>query len=354
VDALFCRAAHALIGSLCLKLYYIPTGYENITLARSLLSKEGAALMWPFCVVRGGIMKLSLKPSASFIHLCKQPAAIGAGFVLLTIVVSIALSARSLLPLFSLEGLLIVAGGVIAVAFMSFQKEDVHHALKAIKAMFRHESHGQDNLAYDMMKIVAWASVIKERGMRSLESTVKKSGIVDPFITYGLNMVVSEYTPDEVRAMMETAANACYQRDSAPVDVLHAMASHAPAFGMVGTLVGMVAMLCNLGDSMASVGPSLAVSFLSTLYGVISARMFYLPAAARLQHEIDSRRFRYHLITEGMVMLVGNKSPMYIQDRLNSFLRPETRNYFDYFNVTANRVDSTKQSATRHLKAVQA
>ena len=58
--------------------------------------------------------------------------------------------------------------------------------------------------------------------------------------------MVSEYSPEEVRAMMETAADACYERDSIPVDILEAMASHAPAFGMVGTLVGMVTTLCHL------------------------------------------------------------------------------------------------------------
>ena len=95
---------------------------------------------------------------------------------------------------------------------------------------------------------------------------------------------------------------------------------------MIGTLVGMVTMLSNVGgtgDGMAGDRPGLAVSFLSTLYGVVSARMIYMPAAARLIQKIDGRRFRNHLITEGMAMLVAGKTPIYIQDRLNSFLRPE-------------------------------
>ena len=61
------------------------------------------------------------------------------------------------------------------------------------------------------------------------------------------------------------------------------MTSHAPAFGMIGTLVGMVAMLCNLNDDVSGIGSSLSVSFLSTLYGVVSARMVYMPAAAKLR-----------------------------------------------------------------------
>ena len=132
-----------------------------------------------------------------------------------------------------------------------------------------------------MTAIIYCARLVREKGMRDLESVVGKSSIVDPFVRYGLNMVVSGYPADEVRAMMETAADATYERDSVPVDVLQAMASHAPAFGMVGTLVGMVAMLCSLSADVSNIGGSLAVSFLSTLYGVLSARMVYMPAAAR-------------------------------------------------------------------------
>jgi chemotaxis protein MotA len=137
--------------------------------------------------------------------------------------------------------------------------------------------------------------------------------------------------------MMETAADASYDRDCVPVDVLRAMTSHAPAFGMVGTLVGMIAMLCELNDNIASTGSTLAVSFLSTLYGVVSARMIYMPAAARLQQEVDARQCRHGLITEGMVMVARGETASHIQDRLNGFLRPEQHDYFDAIGDTADR-----------------
>jgi chemotaxis protein MotA len=113
------------------------------------------------------------------------------------------------------------------------------------------------------------------------------------------------------------------------------MASHAPAFGMVGTLVGMVTMLCHLNGDITGIGSNLAIAFLSTLYGVVSARMVYMPAASKLRQEVEKSRFRNQLITEGMVMLVNNKSPMCIQDRLNSFMRPENHNYYNVFGEHA-------------------
>jgi chemotaxis protein MotA len=135
-------------------------------------------------------------------------------------------------------------------------------------------------------------------------------------------MVVSNYNSDEVRTMMETAADAYYERDTVPAQALQAMAGHAPAFGMVGTLIGMVIMLGNFSGDMSGIGEGLSVALLATLYGVISARMLYMPAASKIMQKQDNLRFRNHLITEGMAMIVDNKSPRYIQDRLNSFLKP--------------------------------
>jgi chemotaxis protein MotA len=274
-------------------------------------------------------------------------------FVVLLVVSPIIVGARSFLAIFSLGGFMIVGGGVIIVAFMSFKGTDVRKALNAIVVLFRDEVRPQHNLQYDMQNIIAWARLVAEKGTRNLE-TIGKNNVSDPFIKYGLNMVMSDYSPEDVRTMMETAADACYERDSTPIDVLQAMTSHAPAFGMIGTLVGMVIMLCNLDDNVSGMGSALAVSFLSTLYGVISARMIYMPAASKLRHEVEDARFRNHLVSEGMAMLASKKTPMYIQDRLNGFLQPEAHNYFDYFNSKTSNQRSNAPLAMPMLKVARA
>jgi chemotaxis protein MotA len=264
-----------------------------------------------------------------------RAAVLGAAFGLLLVLGSIVMSAHGFLAFFSIEGLMIVVGGVMAVAFMSFQASDVHKALRAISNMLKESPITHEDLHRDTMDIIKWGRLVKQHGMRALETSIGKSGIDDTFVRYGLNMVISEYTPEEVRSMMETAADACYERDSIPVDILEAMASHAPAFGMVGTLVGMVTMLCHLNGDITGIGSNLAIAFLSTLYGVVSARMVYVPAASKLRQEVENSRFRNQLITEGLVMLVNNKSPMNIRDRLNSFLRPENHDYYNTFGEHA-------------------
>lgn len=247
---------------------------------------------------------------------------VGAAFSFMLIFGAIMLGTRNYIAFISLEGLMIVVGGTLAVAFMSFQANYVIEALHGIARMFHKADVTHENLHKDMMDIISWARVVKDKGLRGLETRVEDEGIHDPFVRYGLDMVVSNYTPDEVRSMMETAAEAYYERDIIPSRVLTTMASHAPAFGMVGTLIGMVIMLGNFSGDMSGIGKGLAISLLATLYGVVTARMVYMPAASKLMQKQDHLRFRNYLITEGMVMLVANRSPHYIQDKLNSFLKP--------------------------------
>jgi chemotaxis protein MotA len=269
---------------------------------------------------------MSSDPSLS--PYAKGPVA-GAIFGLTIVLSPIIFSAHASLMFFSLAGLIIVAGGVIATAYMSFQTADVHQALRAIPVMLKQPRATHTDLNRDMNTLLHWASLIKTGGLGELRLSLNEQSTKIPFVNYGLNMVMSEYRPDEVRAMMETAADASFDRDCVPVDVLRAMTSHAPAFGMIGTLVGMIALLCDLNDTIASTGSTLAVAFLSTLYGVVSARMIYMPAAARLQQEADNRQRRHTLITEGMVMLARGETPSHVRDRLNGFLRPEQHDYFD-------------------------
>lgn len=244
-------------------------------------------------------------------------AAIGFSLILLAIVIG----TRNVGGFFSAEGLMIVVGGSLAVAFMSFDANYVIEALRSIGLMFRRAETTHGNLQKDLVEIIGWARVVKDKGLLGLENETGKKGIADPFVKYGIDMVVSNYAPDEVRNMLETAAEAAYERSTIPARVLMAMASHAPAFGMVGTLVGMVIMLGDLDGDMSGIGSGLSISLLATLYGVVTARMLYMPAAAKVHQKQEEMRFRNQLITEGLVLLVANRSPRYIQDRLNSFLR---------------------------------
>jgi chemotaxis protein MotA len=247
---------------------------------------------------------------------------IGAAFGVSLILAAVLLRSGNYHAFVSVEGFMIVVGGTLAVAFMSFQANYVVEALEGVGQMFKKANVTHENLYRDLKDIILWARLVKEKGLRGLESQVEDQGINDPFVRYGLDMVVSNYDAEDVHSMMETAAEAYYERDTTAARVLMAMASHAPAFGMVGTLIGMVIMLGSFKGDLSGIGSGLSISLLATLYGVLTARMIYMPAAAKIMQKQDNLRFRNYLITEGMVMLVANRSARYMQDRLNSFLAP--------------------------------
>jgi len=221
----------------------------------------------------------------------------------------------------SIEGFLIVIGGSIANAFMSYQAIYVMKAFQGIWFMIKKPVATREGLNAEIMRLIKWAYLVQAKGLAGLEGEVGPK-IKEPLLRYGVDLVITGYQPDVIRKMMNTAVESEFDRTITPVTVLRNMASTAPAFGMVGTLVGMVIMLQNIQADMALVGNGLAVALLATLYGIIFARLVCLPAADKLLQKEEIMRFRNYMMTEGLVLLAERQSPRYMQDKLNSFLEP--------------------------------
>ena len=221
----------------------------------------------------------------------------------------------------SVEGFLIVIGGTIANAFMSYQANYVMLAFDAIVHMVKKPRATREGLNAEIMRLIKWAYLVHSKGLAGLEGEIGTK-IKEPLLRYGVELVVSGYQPAVIRTMMNTAVEADFERGVTPVTVLRNMASTAPAFGMVGTLVGMVVMLQHIQGDMSLIGGGLAVALLATLYGILAARLFCMPAADKLMQKEELMRFRNYMMTEGLVLLAEKQSPRYMQDRLNSFLDP--------------------------------
>jgi chemotaxis protein MotA len=222
----------------------------------------------------------------------------------------------------NLHGAMIVFGGTIAYAYMSFQARYVTSAFLAIRWMLNKPSATREGLHKDINQMVVWARAMSKGGVLELENEINASKIKDPLMKYCTNLVIMDYKAEDLRVMLETAVEAEFERVTEPVRVLKSMASAAPAFGMIGTLVGMVVMMQGLGENLTDIGAGLATALLATLYAVASARLILLPAGEKLQQKEEIQRFRNYLILEGLVMLGEKRSPRYVQDRLNSFLEP--------------------------------
>lgn len=224
---------------------------------------------------------------------------------------------------FSLTEFLIVVGGTVAAAYMSFHHRYVNIAFKAVWWMLKKPKATREALNVEIMRLIKWSYLVQKKGLPALEGEIRNVKTDDPLIKFCLMLVTSNHAPQELRNMMETAIEAEFERSMAPVTVLRSMGANLPTFGMIGTLVGMVVMLQNFSADMASVGRGMSMAMLATLYGVVFARLVCYPAAFKLEQKMEIERFRNYMIAEGLLMLAEKKGPRYMQDRLNSFLDPD-------------------------------
>ena len=156
--------------------------------------------------------------------------------------------------------------------------------------------------------------------------------LADPIVRYCMELVVTNHTPIELRTMMVTAVESDFEHKTTAVPVLRNMGASAPSFGMIGTLVGLIAILNQMGSGASNlptvIGGGMSLALVATLYGVFFARMVFIPAANKLYQKQETDRFRNLMVVEGLTMLAEKKSPRFMQDRLNSFLEPQ-----NHFNI---------------------
>ncbi len=236
-------------------------------------------------------------------------------------IVAILLSTDNIFIFLNLQSFLLVIGGTLAAMFISYEARYVWLSLVAIWQILRAPAITRNVLTSEIGRIIRWGSVVQRNGLIALEQDLGKLRQEDSFLTFGVELVVSGYSGEEVRENMTNTVETTFQRNTVPANILKAMASTCPAFGMIGTLIGLVIMLDNMQDPSA-IGPGLAIALITTLYGVIFSRLIFLPAALKIQQRQEIGRFRNFLVTEGLSMLADRRGPRYIQDRMNSYLDP--------------------------------
>lgn len=216
---------------------------------------------------------------------------------------------------------IMVIGGTFAGTFIAYEPRYVILSMKMIPKIFFAPAIGRNLLRAEVGRVIRWGYAVQKNGLPALDGEVKKLKDTDRFLAFGVDMVIAGYTGDEVRGILNTTIESTYGRNSVQAKILMDMGANAPAFGMIGTLVGLVIMLGNLSDPEA-LGPSLSIALITTLYGVMFARLLFVPAGSKVQQREDIVRFRNYLVAEGLVLLAEQKSPRFIQDKMNSFLDP--------------------------------
>ena len=242
------------------------------------------------------------------------------GLVIGVTVVTLAIMTGSSLEIFlNLPGILIVLGGTFAATLIKFPISGVFVAFfVGIKAAFVNEHESPGEIVNLTIRLVKRARKV---GLLGLE----KVKVKNTFFRKGVQLCVDGRDVDVIRKIMTREMDLAIQRQEVGEKVFRAIGESAPAFGMVGTLVGLVQMLSSMSDP-TTIGRAMAVALLTTLYGVLIAQLIALPISDKLEAKNEIERANRVLIIEAIVQIHDRNNPTAVLDILEAYLPEKQRN----------------------------
>lgn len=217
------------------------------------------------------------------------------------------------------DSAMIVIGGAIASVMASFPLARFLKTGKVFAKALVHKELSTQKLIDDL---VGYAEVARRDGILSLENAIKEAD--DPFIIKGIQMAVDGTDPELIEQIMNNELEAIVERHDNGKAIFDAIGKYAPAYGMIGTLVGLVIMLMNMSNP-DSIGPAMAVALLTTLYGSLFANVFALPIADKLGQRNDEELLYKSIIIKGVMSIQSGDNPRIVEQKLKTFLPPSLR-----------------------------
>ncbi|MEJ8554409.1 flagellar motor protein [Tepidibacter sp. Z1-5] len=234
------------------------------------------------------------------------------------IIVSILLGG-SLGAFIDIPSIMIVVGGTVAATLVAYPLPKVKEIMKLTQKAFKERKSNPNEVIESMIEL---ANKARKEGLLALEES--SAGIDDDFIKKGVMLVVDGTDPDLVRTLLETELDFLEERHKSGQGLFETMGSFAPAFGMVGTLIGLINMLKKLDDP-SSIGPAMSVALLTTFYGSFLANMIFIPIANKLKVKSREETLEREIIVEGLLSIQAGENPRIIEEKLKAFLPPSMR-----------------------------
>lgn len=235
------------------------------------------------------------------------------------IVVSIFIGGGGLMPFIDLPSMLIVFGGSIAATLINFPMPAAFSVFSVVRNCFFSKLPEANDVIAQFSEL---ATVARRDGLLALEGKMEE--IDDPFLKRGLEQVVGGGSVEEVGTSLETELAYIEQRHTTGKKIVDSIGAAAPAFGMIGTLIGLVQMLRALDDP-SKIGGGMAVALLTTLYGAIVSNLFCIPLAGKLETRAADETLIRELMISGLRSLIEGQAPTVTQERLLAFLSPKSR-----------------------------
>jgi len=218
-----------------------------------------------------------------------------------------------------IPSVLIVIGGTAGIILMSWPLNKVLNVMTIVMKTFLFKL---ESPAVLIGKLVDFSQRARRDGILALESA--EDEINDDFLKKGIRLAVDGTEPEVIRTILETDLSYMQERHKEGAAILTSMSTFAPAMGMIGTLIGLVAMLQTMNDP-SSIGPAMAVALLTTFYGAIIANLFAAPLAEKLKTRSAEETMLREIMIAGIMAIQAGDNPRIVEQKLNAYLPPKLR-----------------------------
>jgi chemotaxis protein MotA len=232
----------------------------------------------------------------------------------LVIIIGTVLKGSTVGALWNSAAFVIVFAGTLAALLVQNQGNVLKHAWKMLSMVYRPPQHQPGDL---IGRIVGWSEITRRQGLLGLEPQIEAEA--DPFISKGLQLLVDGGEPEAIRSTLEVDLETREAIDLAGAKVYEMAGIYSPTLGIIGAVMGLMAVMQNLADP-SKLGHGIAAAFVATIYGVALANMFMLPMAARLKGLIGKQTQMREILIEGLVSIAQGENPRQIEARLQGYL----------------------------------
>jgi chemotaxis protein MotA len=224
------------------------------------------------------------------------------------------LKGAGLMALVSSAAFMIVVVGTIAAICIQTPLPVMKHALKIFPWIMKPPPLQGDVL---IKKMVDWSNVARKQGLLGLEPLLQRED--DDFVRKALQLVVDGSEPDAIRGVMEVELDTREHADTTAAKVFEGMGIYSPTLGIIGAVLGLMAVMQNLADP-SKLGHGIAAAFTATVYGIGFANLFFLPVAAKLKVTIQAQSQIREMIIEGMLSIAQGENPRSIEAKLQGYI----------------------------------
>lgn len=217
------------------------------------------------------------------------------------------------MALVNVAAFLIVIVGTLAAILLHTPMKTFRKAFAILPWIIKPPQSRTDLL---IAQVVEWSNTARRQGLLGLEAEIAKSE--DPMVRKGLQMLVDGLEPEAIRGMLEIDLGSQEHSELAAAKVFEGMGIYAPTLGIIGAVLGLMAVMQNLADP-TKLGPGIAAAFTATVYGIGSANLFFLPVAAKLKGIVAGRVAERELLIEGLIAIAQGENPRNIEAKLSGF-----------------------------------